>query len=324
MLTFNMALKLVQDELKNLHFEQSPHSLFEPIEYILSLGGKRLRPVLSLLSCDLFGADPSLYVRPILGFEVFHNFTLLHDDLMDKASMRRNQPTVHKKWNNNTAILSGDAMLIAAYQLIAEVPDFCTKEINALFSKTAMEICAGQQYDMEFENRLDVTEADYLEMIRLKTAVLLACALQAGALLAKACPKDQASIYQFGINIGMAFQLQDDLLDVYGDPETFGKNIGGDILCDKKTFLYIKAYKGANTTQKAELDKWLGFSPKDPNQKISAITQIYNEMDLKKETEQLMNTYYQKAMSCLNELTVPAERSNLLRKIAQNLLNRHS
>ena len=229
MFAFNDILQKIEQEITRLQFTYPPKSLYDPIEYILSLGGKRIRPALVLMACNLYKENVDTAVNPALGLEVFHNFTLLHDDLMDDADKRRNKPTVHKVWNANTAILSGDAMLIAAYQLIGETESESLKEILDLFTRTALEICGGQQYDMEFESRTDVTEEEYIEMIRLKTAVLLACALKMGAIMGNAPKADAETLYQFGINIGLAFQLQDDLLDVYGDTATFGKNIGGDI-----------------------------------------------------------------------------------------------
>ena len=258
MLSFNEILEKVEHEISQLSFEYPPKSLYDPIEYILSLGGKRIRPALALMACNLYKENIDNVINPALGVEVFHNFTLLHDDLMDKADKRRNKPTVHKVWNDNTAILSGDAMLIAAYQLIGKTEPDYLKEVFDLFTETALEICGGQQYDMEFESRMDVTEPEYIEMIRLKTAVLLACSLKIGAITGGASKEDAANLYDFGINIGLAFQLQDDLLDVYGDTATFGKNIGGDITCNKKTFLLIHAFELASPEQKAVLNDWIG------------------------------------------------------------------
>ena len=254
MRTFEEICRTIEEALARLTFDQPPRSLFDPITYTLSLGGKRIRPALALMACDLFGGKNEDVLQPALGLEVFHNFTLLHDDLMDEADRRRDKPTVHKLWNPNVAILSGDAMLICAYQLVAKAND---KAILELFSRTALEICAGQQYDMEFESRSDVTEEEYLEMIRLKTAVLLACALKVGAMIGGASAADADALYDYGIHIGLAFQLQDDLLDVYGDPKTFGKNIGGDILCNKKTFLLISALSAASEEQRQVMEDWM-------------------------------------------------------------------
>ena len=243
---------------------------------------------------------------------------------MDDADKRRNKPTVHKVWNANTAILSGDAMLIAAYQLIGETESESLKEILDLFTRTAREICGAQQYDMEFESRTDVTEEEYIEMIRLKTAVLLACALKMGAIMGNAPKADAETLYQFGINIGLAFQLQDDLLDVYGDTATFGKNIGGDILCNKKTFMLINALRLASNTQKAELNSWIGKKTFDPAEKIAAVTAIYDQLRLKELSEEKIHAYYNQAMNCLTSLNVAPERLNILKKVSASLMNRQS
>ena len=298
MFAFNDILQKIEQEITRLQFTYPPKSLYDPIEYILSLGGKRIRPALVLMACNLYKENVDTAVKPALGLEVFHNFTLLHDDLMDDADKRRNKPTVHKVWNANTAILSGDAMLIAAYQLIGETKSESLKEILDLFTRTALEICGGQQYDMEFESRTDVTEEEYIEMIRLKTAVLLACALKMGAIMGNAPKADAETLYQFGINIGLAFQLQDDLLDVYGDTATFGKNIGGDILCNKKTF--------------------------DPAEKIAAVTDIYDQLRLKELSEEKIHAYYNQAMNCLTSLNVAPERLNILKEVSARLMNRQS
>ena len=274
MLSFNEILEKVEHEISQLSFEYPPKSLYDPIEYILSLGGKRIRPALALMACNLYKENIDNVINPALGVEVFHNFTLLHDDLMDKADKRRNKPTVHKVWNDNTAILSGDAMLIAAYQLIGKTEPDYLKEVFDLFTETALEICGGQQYDMEFESRMDVTEPEYIEMIRLKTAVLLACSLKIGAITGGASKEDAANLYDFGINIGLAFQLQDDLLDVYGDTATFGKNIGGDITCNKKTFLLIHAFELASPEQKAVLNDWIGKTTFVAAEKSEVVTAI--------------------------------------------------
>ena len=324
MFSFNDILQKIEQEIAQLQFTYPPKSLYEPIEYILALGGKRIRPALTLMACNLYKEEIEAAIKPALGLEVFHNFTLLHDDLMDEADKRRNKPTVHKVWNANTAILSGDAMLIAAYQLIGETQPESLKEILNLFTVTALEICGGQQYDMEFESRSDVTEEEYIEMIRLKTAVLLACALKMGAIVAHAPQADAEALYQFGINIGLAFQLQDDLLDVYGDPATFGKNIGGDILCNKKTFMLINAFKLASEQQKAILNQWINQETFNPAEKIAAITSIYNELHLKELSEKKIQTYYDQAMDYLASLSIPKERLNILKGVCERLMNRQS
>ena len=324
MLSFNEILQKIEQEIAQLQFTYPPKSLYEPIEYILSLGGKRIRPALVLMACNLYKEEIDAAIKPALGLEVFHNFTLLHDDLMDEADKRRNKPTVHKVWNANTAILSGDAMLIAAYQLIEETAPESLKEILHLFTATALEICGGQQYDMEFESRTDVSEAEYIEMIRLKTAVLLACALKMGAIVGNAPEEDAEALYQFGIHIGLAFQLQDDLLDVYGDTATFGKNIGGDILCNKKTFLLINALRLASEQQRAILNDWIHKKEFDPAEKIAAVTAIYNQLHLKELSEEKIHTYYISAMEYLNSLQVAPEKLTILKEVSARLMNRQS
>lgn len=324
MLSFNEILQKIENEISQLSFEYPPKSLYDPIEYILSLGGKRIRPALALMACNLYRENIDNVINPALGIEVFHNFTLLHDDLMDKADKRRNKPTVHKVWNDNTAILSGDAMLIAAYQLIGKTEPEHLKEVFDLFTATALEICGGQQYDMEFESRTDVTEAEYIEMIRLKTAVLLACSLKTGAIMGNASIEDATNLYEFGINIGLAFQLQDDLLDVYGDTATFGKNIGGDIICNKKTFLLIHAFELASMEQKQTLKDWIGKESFNPAEKIKTITAIYNTLNLKDITTAKMQGYYDKAMEHLSALNVSPEKLTILKEVSNHLMYRQS
>lgn len=324
MYSFEEIQKKVEAGIEGLHFPYPPKSLYEPIAYILSLGGKRIRPALVLMAYNLYRDDVERAMSPAMGLEVFHNFTLLHDDLMDEADMRRNRPTVHKVWNANTAILSGDAMLIAAYRLVGDTEPKYLKAVLDLFTQTALEICGGQQYDMEFESRMDVTEDEYMEMIRLKTAVLLACGLKMGAILSEAPAADVDNLYRFGINIGLAFQLQDDLLDVYGDPKTFGKNIGGDILCNKKTFLLINAFQRATGEQKAALEQWVARKDFDAEEKIAVVTGIYNALNLKKLSEERMQQYYAEAMKNLASLSVGKEKRAELEKIASRLMNRQS
>lgn len=324
MLSFKEIQEKIEREIGQLEFDCPPKSLYEPITYILSLGGKRIRPALVLMAYNLYREDVEKVIRPAIGLEVFHNFTLLHDDLMDQADKRRNKPTVHKVWNANTAILSGDAMLIAAYQLIGETAPEHLKEVLDLFTRTALEICGGQQYDMEFESRMDVSEEEYLEMIRLKTAVLLACSLKTGAILGGASREDAENLYRFGINIGLAFQLQDDLLDVYGDTKTFGKNIGGDILCNKKTFLLINALRRAEGEQKAQLEHWIARKDFDAAEKIAAVTNIYNVLGLKELSEAKMQTYYVEGMKNLAALSVSEERLAVLKEVTSRLMFRQS
>lgn len=322
MQTFEQLLECIEQEIASLQFDCPPKSLYDPIAYTLALGGKRIRPALTLMACNLYHPDITRAIRPAIGLEVFHNFTLLHDDLMDAADVRRNQPTVHKKWNANAAILSGDAMLIVAYQLIGETHPELLKPVLDLFTQTALEICSGQQYDMEFESRLDVTEAEYMEMIRLKTAVLLACALKMGALLGGAPAADAEKLYAFGIHIGLAFQLQDDLLDVYGDPRTFGKHIGGDILCNKKTFLLINALRLADAAQRTELMDWIARKNFDPQEKIEAVTHIYNVLGLKALTEARIEALYEQANENLRILSVTEAQTAILKNVCDKLMHR--
>lgn len=321
MRTFEEICRTIEEALARLTFDQPPRSLFDPITYILSLGGKRIRPALALMACDLFGGKNEDVLQPALGLEVFHNFTLLHDDLMDEADRRRDKPTVHKLWNPNVAILSGDAMLICAYQLVAKAND---KAILELFSRTALEICAGQQYDMEFESRPDVTEEEYIEMIRLKTAVLLACALKVGAMIGGASAADADALYDYGIHIGLAFQLQDDLLDVYGDPKTFGKNIGGDILCNKKTFLLINALSVASEEQRQVMEDWMARKTYDAQEKIAAFTNLYNELSIRDLTERRIEDYYRMANEDLARLSIAPETLSVLKGTCDRLMKRKS
>ncbi|MDR1331894.1 MAG: polyprenyl synthetase family protein [Tannerella sp.] len=326
MFSFEQIIQTVDEAIRGLTPEsRHPAGLFDPIRYTLSNGGKRIRPAFMLMACDVYGGRIDEALPPALGMEVFHNFTLLHDDLMDEANIRRNRPTVHKKWNRNTAILSGDAMLISAYRLIGETPAPHLREILSLFTQTALEICEGQQFDMEFESRTDVTEAEYIEMIRLKTAVLLACCLKAGAIVGGAPHIEATKLYRFGLYLGLAFQLQDDLLDVYGNPRTFGKNIGGDILSNKKTFLLIHALEQASAQQKSVIDRYQSAdSLFTPTEKIAAITAIYDRLRIKELTEERIIHYYSKAMDELTALDVPAERLAIVHNISKRLMKRES
>ncbi|WP_280743473.1 MULTISPECIES: polyprenyl synthetase family protein [unclassified Parabacteroides] len=324
MLSFNEILQRIEHEVSQLQFNYPPHSLYTPIEYILSLGGKRIRPALTLIGCNIYSDSIENAIAPALSLEIFHNFTLLHDDLMDEADKRRKKPTVHKVWNENTAILSGDAMLIVAYKTIAESNPAYLKQLLDLFTITALEICGGQQYDMEFEARTDVDEAEYIEMIRLKTAVLMGCGLKMGGIVGGASESDCEHLYQYGLNIGLAFQLKDDLLDVYGNPATFGKNIGGDILCNKKTFLLINALKKASEEQKETMYQWFEKKTFDPAEKINAFKQIYDKLELKKITETKIQYYYDQALQHFSQLSAPAERLSILKDVSNDLLYRES
>lgn len=314
--------KKIEHAIQQISFRDAPHSLFAPIEYVLSLGGKRVRPILTMLASDLFGGDVDASINAALGIEIFHNFSLLHDDVMDKADIRRGRPTVHKKWNDNVAILSGDAMLIGAYNFIARVPAEHLEEVLKLFSTTAMEVCRGQQFDMDFETRDDVDEAEYLEMIRLKTAVLIGCSLKVGAILANATAEDADLLYRFGVHIGLAFQLKDDLLDVYGNPEVFGKNIGGDIVSNKKTYILIKALRLADSNQQKELRHWLSKETFVADEKIKAVKSIYDALNLQMICNNLIERYYLEAMDCLSAINVADSRKKELIRYAENLMYR--
>ena len=322
MFTTNELLEKINRHISELKFTRQPEGLYEPVSYVLSLGGKRIRPLLMLMAYNLYKEDVELIVSPATGIEVYHNYTLLHDDLMDKAEMRRGKSTVHKVWNENAAILSGDAMLVLAYQFMAACPSASLKEVLDLFSMTALEICEGQQMDMEFESRKDVSEAEYLEMIRLKTSVLLACSLKIGAVLAGASQEDADRLYDFGINLGVAFQLKDDLLDVYGNPEVFGKNIGGDILCNKKTYLLIKAFERADEQQRRALSFWIDADTYVPEKKITAVTALYDEIGVKNLCESLMEEYTFRARAALLSVAVSDERKQALKELMEQLMFR--
>jgi geranylgeranyl diphosphate synthase type II len=322
--TFQEMSVLIQDELIKLELDKkSPSGLYYPAHYTLELGGKRIRPALVLMACNVFSDDVKAAIKPALGIEIFHNFTLLHDDIMDHADIRRGQPTVHKKWNQNTAILSGDVMQIIAYQLVSETPSTYLKQVLDLFSTTASEVCEGQQLDMEFEKRIEVASEEYLEMIRLKTAVLLACSLKTGALIGGADAENAQLLYDFGINIGLAFQLKDDLLDVYGDETVFGKKIGGDILCNKHTFLLIHAKNRASGENKEKLFHLLNDGQILPQEKITGVTEIYNQLEVKKICEDAMIFYYEKAIACLESIQVEQNKKEELRKLTQKLMLRN-
>lgn len=308
----------------NPHFPDTPRELYTPIEYVLSLGGKRIRPLLMMMAYNLYRNDITATDLPAMGIEVYHNHTLLHDDLMDRADMRRGKPTVHKVWSDNTAILSGDAMLLLAYRYMTSCPPEHLKAVLDIFNQTTLEVCEGQQFDMEFETRQNVHEAEYVEMIRLKTAVLLAASLKIGAILADAPKEDAEMLYLFGMYIGIAFQLQDDLLDVYGNPKVFGKNIGGDILCNKKTYLLIKALERANPKQQRELEHWLSAVNVQPAEKIKAITELYDSIDVKACCENKIREYYEKGMECLEAVSVVEEKKKELKNLMKKLMFREN
>lgn len=314
----------INQAISTLAFGENPPELYEPLRYIMRMGGKRIRPLLTLLAAQLFADELEHVLSPAIGTEVFHNFTLLHDDIMDKAPLRRGQPTVHEKWNPNIAILSGDVMLVRAYELFLGVaPDKLAKVLR-LFSHTAAQVCEGQQLDMNFESSQQVTIPDYLRMITLKTAVLLGFSLELGAILNNASDNDAGLLKSFGINIGIAFQLRDDLLDVYGDREKFGKQVGGDILADKKTFLLLTALDQGNAEQKKILSQFKYQRVYSPEQKVAEVTAIYNVLRVKAQTEEKINNYFEEAIRNLNGVNAPSQRKEVLHKLALDLMARES
>lgn len=322
MINADQILKLVNDYLVQLPYDRRPASLYEPIRYVLSMGGKRIRPVLMLLSYNLFKEDPETILMPACALETYHNYTLLHDDLMDNADLRRGHETVHKKWNANTAILSGDSMLVLAYQRMQQCSSDKMAEVLALFTETALEIGEGQEYDMAFEHRDDVSEEEYIEMIRLKTSVLLACALKIGAILAGASKEDADNLYRFGEQIGLAFQLQDDFLDVYGDTRVFGKAIGGDITSNKKTFMLINALNHANEEQRRQLESWIGATEFDRDEKVAAVTRLYNEIGIDRMAQDKIAYYFEQSRKYLQAVSVDESRKAELAAYAQRMMNR--
>ena len=325
MYTVEELQKLVEKEVELRSakmLQQTPVELYEPIHYSLGMGGKRLRPVLLLLAYNLFKQDAENALPAALAIEVFHNFTLLHDDIMDKADVRRNRPTVHVQFNENAAILSGDAMAFQSYRYLLESKSSRLTDTIDLFTRTAIEVCEGQQFDMDFESRLDVTEAEYLEMIRLKTAVLLACSLKGGALLAEVSDELANQLYAFGENLGLAFQLQDDLLDTFGDQNTFGKKIGGDILANKKTFLLINALQNASPKKRQELLGWIAQKDFNPEAKIEGVTSIYLETGVKKIAEQKVDDYFEIALQILADFAIADVVKQPLRELALKMLTR--
>ena len=322
-LSSDEILQLVNDCLDHLPYDRKPASLYDPVKYVLSLGGKRIRPVLMLLGYNLWREHPEDILMPACGVETYHNYTLLHDDLMDNADLRRGHQTVHRRWDANKAILSGDSMLVLAYQRVAQVPADKLEQVLDLFTITALEIGEGQEYDMTFETRNDVTEDEYIEMIRLKTSVLLACALKMGAILAGAPQADVERLYRLGEQVGLAFQLQDDLLDVYGDPAVFGKAIGGDITSNKKTYMLINAINRANEKQRTELDRWILAREFDRAEKVAAVTRLYDEIGIRQLCEEKINYYFQQARQTLSEVSVPDDRKQRLSAYMDELLHRN-
>ena len=323
MRTSNEILNKVNQFIEQLPYERCPASLYDPIKYVLSLGGKRIRPVLMLLAYNLYKDDPESILMPAVGLETYHNYTLLHDDLMDNADLRRGHETVHKKWDANKAILSGDSMLVLAYQRIQQCDATHLQAVLDVFTETALEIGEGQEYDMTFETRNDVTEDEYIEMIRLKTSVLLACAVKIGAILADASEEDIKNLYKFGEQLGLAFQLQDDLLDVYGDPAVFGKAIGGDITSNKKTYMLINAVNRANETQRAELMRWITASEFNRDEKVRAVTALYDQIGIRQLCEQKINFYFDECRKYLAKVGVSDERKRMLLDYTDEMMKRN-
>lgn len=324
MLTAKEILEKINSYLDNLPYTRKPQSLYEPVKYVLSMGGKRIRPSLMLMAYNMFKDDPESILPTACAIETYHNYTLLHDDLMDNADMRRGMPTVHVKWDANTAILSGDSMLVLAFQRMMQCAPDKLKPVLDLFTETSLEIGEGQQYDMDFESRTDVTEDEYIEMIRLKTSVLLACALKLGAIQADAPAEDADNLYKFGELMGLAFQLQDDYLDVYGDPAVFGKAIGGDILCNKKTYMLINAFNRADDSQRKELMKWVTAEKFDSKEKIAAVTGIYNNVGIKQLAESKIEYYFDQSRKYLAAVNVPEERKAVLTEYTDKMMKRKS
>ncbi len=324
MYTSEDLLKKVNEALDNLVYDRQPASLYDPIKYVLSIGGKRVRPVLTMLAYNLYKDDPLSIMSQALGLETYHNFTLLHDDLMDNADMRRGHETVHKKWDANRAILSGDTMLLQAFERVEDCDPAKLPAVFKVFIQTTLEIGEGQQLDVEFEKRNDVTEDEYIEMIRLKTSVLLACACKVGAIMADAPAEDIENMYKFGEKLGLAFQLQDDLLDVYGNPAVFGKNIGGDITSNKKTYMLINAFNRATPAQRDELTKWVEAKEFDRNEKVAAVTNLYNEIGIRELCEQKIEQYYQESLVYLAKVSVNDERKAEIKAYAAEMMKRQS
>ncbi|MES2577976.1 MULTISPECIES: polyprenyl synthetase family protein [unclassified Flavobacterium] len=314
--------EFLSDYLKSQYETKEPRNLYEPIHYILDLGGKRMRPVLTLMSAEVFDADYKKALPAALAVEVFHNFSLVHDDIMDDAPLRRGQETVHEKWNLNTGILSGDAMLILAYQYFEQYEPIIFRDLAKLFSKTALEVCEGQQWDVDFEERNDVTIPEYLKMIQYKTAVLVAAAMKMGAIIAETSEENANLIYDFGLNLGLAFQLQDDFLDAFGDPETFGKQVGGDIIENKKTYLYLKAVAFSNETEAEELRRLFSIQPEDNTEKIKTVKELFNSSGASKATQDAIQDFTFKAFQTLDKMNISVDKKEMLKAFGENLMGR--
>src|SRR6187431_2622743 len=308
--------------LENQKIDKEPKNLYEPIDYILGLGGKRMRPVLTLMASEIFDGDYKEALPAAMAVEVFHNFSLVHDDIMDDALLRRGSQTVHEKWNINTGILSGDAMLILAYQFFETYEPNVFRDLAKLFSKTALEVCEGQQYDVDFETRNDVTIPEYLKMIEYKTAVLVAAAMKMGAIVARSSKENRGLIYDFGLNLGLAFQLQDDYLDAFGNPETFGKQVGGDIMENKKTYLYLKALEFSTPEKASELEKLFTLQLDENKEKIETAKTIFNESGASKSTQDAIEMFTFKAFDTLEKMNIEVSKKEILRDFGENLMGR--
>ncbi len=314
--------EFLSDYLQSQYETKEPRNLYEPIHYILDLGGKRMRPVLTLMSAEIFDADYKKALPAALAVEVFHNFSLVHDDIMDDAPLRRGQETVHEKWNLNTGILSGDAMLILAYQYFEQYEPIIFRDLAKLFSKTALEVCEGQQWDVDFEERNDVTIPEYLKMIQYKTAVLVAAAMKMGAIIAETSEENANLIYDFGLNLGLAFQLQDDFLDAFGDPETFGKQVGGDIIENKKTYLYLKAVAFSKEAEAEELRRLFSIQPEDNTEKIKTVKELFNSSGASKATQDAIQDFTFKAFQTLDKMDISIDKKEMLKAFGENLMGR--
>lgn len=324
MLRFEEAQQIINNELEDYAIDRFPEELYEPVRYILSIGGKRLRPALVLMSCSIFNDAVHMAIKPALAIEFFHNFTLLHDDIMDNSNIRRGQPTVHKRWDPNTAILSGDVMSILSYKIISESDDQYLKDLLQLFNLTALQVCEGQQYDMNFESRMEVTVGEYLKMIELKTAVLIAASLKAGAISGGADMLDAELLFEFGRNLGMAFQIRDDYLDVYGDPEKFGKKTGNDIVTNKKTFLLIKALELSDPETRSRLKDLLEKEDLTPEIKIREVSNIYHQLGIDTISGDLAMAYFDKSIQYLERVNAKSKRKESLAIFAEKLMNREA
>lgn len=322
--TIERFLERLNREIEKLSYGEEPKELYEPVSYMMGLGGKRMRPLLTLLSANLFSEDIEKAIKPAMAVELFHNFTLMHDDIMDNAPLRRGKETVHEKWNNSVAILSGDVMLVKAYRYFMDLEGQILKEALEAFNRCAEDVCEGQQFDMNFEKRDNVSEKEYLGMIHLKTAALLGFSLELGGIVTGTSGKNKKLLKEFGENMGIGFQLMDDLLDVYGDHSKFGKQVGGDIASNKKTFLTIKAFGKAQGQELEKLKKYFSEKPGDPSQKIKEVTSIYDRLNIRQLTEEKINQYFEKGLRKLTEVDAPMYKKAIIRNLAQSLMTREN